>query len=66
MRHGRVADRLVRERAAQLEVTAPVPLAQPEQLVMCTDGAMVQLTNGDWREVKMVTFGEFRPCWDAN
>lgn len=26
---------------------------------------MVQLTSGEWREVKTVTCGEFRPCWDA-
>lgn len=26
---------------------------------------MVQLTSGEWREVKTVTFGEFRPYWDA-
>lgn len=32
---------------------------------MCTDGAMVQLTSGEWREVKTVALGEFQPCWDA-
>ena len=32
---------------------------------MCTDGAMVQLTSVEWREMKTVTFGEFRPYWDA-
>jgi len=61
MCHGQVADALV----VQLEATATAPTAQPEQMVMCTDGAMVQLTSGEWREVKTVTFGEFRPCWDA-
>jgi hypothetical protein len=65
MRHGQVADALVTEKAAQLEATAPTPTAQPEQIVMCTDGAMVQVTSGEWREVKTVTFGEFRPHWDA-
>jgi hypothetical protein len=65
MRHGHVADALVMEKATQLEATAPTPAAQPEQMVMCTDGAMVQLTSGEWREVKTVTFGEFRPHWDA-
>jgi hypothetical protein len=65
MRHGRIADTLVTEKVAQLEATAPTPTAQPEQMVMCTDGAMVQLTSGAWREVKTVTFGEFRPYWDA-
>lgn len=65
MRHGQVADALNEEKVAQLEATAPTPSAQPEQMVMCTDGAMVQLTSGEWREVKTVTFGEFRSCWDA-
>jgi hypothetical protein len=64
IRHGRVADSLVAEKVAQLEASAPAAAAQPEQLVMATDGALVQLTTGDWREVKTVTFGEFRPCWD--
>jgi hypothetical protein len=63
MRHGHVADVLIREKAAHLEATAPTPAAQPEQMVMCTDGAMVQLTSGEWREVKTVTFGEFQPHW---
>jgi hypothetical protein len=65
MRHGRVADTLIEEKVAQLEASAPPPSAQPEQLVMCTDGAMVQLTSGEWREVKTVAFGEFQASWDA-
>ncbi len=64
LRHGQIADRLITEKVAQLEARTPTPTAQPEQLVMCTDGAMVQLTSGEWREVKTVTFGEFRPAWD--
>jgi hypothetical protein len=64
MRHGRVANMLIEEKVAQLEGTAPTPKAQPERMVMCTDGAMVQLTSGEWREVKTVTFGEFEPVWD--
>jgi hypothetical protein len=65
LRHGRVANRLIEEKVAQLEATAPTPQAQPERLVVCTDGAMVQLTSGEWREVKTVTLGEFEPYWDA-
>jgi hypothetical protein len=65
MRHGQVADTLISQKVMKLEATAGAPTAQPERLVMCTDGAMVQLTSGEWREVKTVTFGEFRPCWDA-
>jgi hypothetical protein len=65
MRHGHVADELIKEKVAHLEATASTPTAQPEQIVMCTDGAMVQLTSGEWREVKTVAFGEFRPHWNA-
>lgn len=65
MRHGRIADVLVSEKATHLEATAPAPTARPKQLVMCTDGAMVQVSSGEWREVKTVTFGEFRPHWPA-
>jgi hypothetical protein len=63
MRYGRVADALVEEEVAYLETTAPVPTAQPGQMVVCTDGAMVQLTSGEWRETKTVTFGEFQTVW---
>ena len=65
MRHGRMADALIGEKVAHLEATAPTPSAQPEQMVMGTDGAMVQLTSGEWREVKTVSFGEFCSHWDA-
>jgi hypothetical protein len=65
MRHGQVADTLNEEKVVELEATAPAATAQPEQMVMCTDGAMVQLTSGDWREVKTVSFGEFQPYWDV-
>jgi hypothetical protein len=65
MRHGRVANTLIEGKVVQLEATAPRPIAQPQQLVMCTDGAMVPLITGEWREVKTVAFGEFAACWDA-
>lgn len=65
MRHGQVAAALIEQQAAQLQATAPTAEARPEQLVMGTDGAMVPLTSGEWREVKMVTFGEFASRWDA-
>lgn len=65
LRYGQVADALIEQKVAQLEATAPAAKAQPEQLVMCADGAMVQLTSGEWREVKTVAFGEFSPYWDA-
>ncbi len=65
LRHGRVADTLISDKVAYLEATAATPTARPEQLVMGTDGAMVALTSGEWREVKTVAFGEFHPFWDV-
>jgi len=65
LRNGQVADELIEEEVARLEKEAPPPTAQPAQLVMSADGAMVQLTSGEWREVKTVAFGEFASHWDA-
>ena len=65
LRHGQIADELIEQEVARLEKEAPSPTAQPKQLAMSADGAMVQLTNGDWREVKTVAFGEFESHWDA-
>jgi len=65
LRHGQVANAIIEEKVANLEAAAPAATAQPEQVVMCADGAMVQLTTGEWREVKTVAFGEFTPYWDA-
>ena len=64
-RHGQVADSLLQEQVGQLEATAPQPTAQPEQMVMCIDGAMVQVTGGEWREVKTMALGEFQPYWTS-
>ena len=63
--HGQIADELIEQEVARLEQEAPRATAQPKQLVMSTDGAMVQLTSGEWREVKTVAFGEFEAQWDV-
>lgn len=65
LRHGRMADALIEEEVARLEKEAPPPTAKPQQLVMSADGAMVQLTSGEWCEVKTVAFGEFATQWEA-
>lgn len=65
LRHGQIADELIEQEVARLEKEVPSPTAKPKQLAMSADGAMVQLTNGDWREVKTVAFGEFESRWDA-
>ena len=64
--YGQAAQALVEAEVARLEREAPEATAQPEQLVMCADGAFVQLTSGDWREVKTVAFGEFQSRWDTS
>jgi hypothetical protein len=64
LRYGRIAEQLVAEEVERIEREAPRPTAQPKQLVMSTDGAFVQLTNGEWREVKTTTFGEFASQWN--
>lgn len=64
MDYGRIAEQMVAAEVDRIEEEAPTPKARPEQLVMSTDGAFVQLTNGEWREVKTVTFGEFRSQWN--
>lgn len=64
MRHGKVADELIREEVTRIEKEAPSVTVQPDQLVMSADGAFIQLTNGEWREVKTVAFGEFNSQWN--
>lgn len=65
LRNGKAADKVIEQEVARLEKEAPAPTAKPKQLVMSADGAMVQLTSGEWREVKTVAFGEFESRWDA-
>ncbi|MFZ1400095.1 MAG: ISKra4 family transposase [Candidatus Promineifilaceae bacterium] len=65
LRNGRVANELVEAEVARLQAEAPEASAPAEQLVMCADGALVQVRNGEWREVKTVAFGEFEAQWDA-
>jgi hypothetical protein len=65
MRKGRIADVLIEQEMRRLQKEAPKAQATPKQLVMSADGAMVQLRNGEWREIKVVAFGEFETKWDA-
>lgn len=65
MRNGRIADELIAQEVAQLQQETTAAKANPEQLIMSADGAMVQLRNGEWREVKTVAFGEFETKWNA-
>lgn len=62
--HGAAAEALVRQEVASLERDAPQATAYPAQVMVSTDGAFVQLTNGEWREVKSMAVGEFATEWD--
>lgn len=63
MRNGQIANELVTEEATRLEKEGPPATIHPEKLIMSTDGAFIHLTNGEWREVKTVAFGEFESHW---
>lgn len=65
LRHGQVAEQLMLAEVERLEREALPATATPAQLVLCADGAFVQLTSGEWREVKTATFGEFASHWHA-
>ena len=62
-RHGRAAEALERQAVESLERDAPEAPAGPRQLSLCTDGAFVALTNGEWREVKSVAVGAYETIW---
>jgi len=63
-RHGAAAEVLARQEVEMLEREAPPATANPQQLLVSTDGAFVQLSNGEWREVKSVAVGEFATEYD--
>lgn len=49
-----------------LKRDAPEASARPGQLLVSVDGAFVQLTSGEWREVKSLAVGEFSTEWDPD
>lgn len=62
-RHGSAAEALTRQEVEMLERDAPNPSANPQNLLVSVDGAFVQLTSGEWREVKSLAVGEFSTQW---
>jgi hypothetical protein len=65
-RYGAAAEALVLQEVTMLEREAPDASARPEQVQVSTDGALVQLTTGEWREVKSVAVGEFETEWQPS
>lgn len=63
-RRGAAAAALVCQEVAMLEREAPEVTAHPQQLLLSADGAFVQLTSGEWREVKSIAVGEFTTEYD--
>ncbi len=63
-RHGAAAEALIRQEVETLERDAPDASANPQNLLISVDGAFVQLTSGEWREVKSLAVGEFSTEWE--
>lgn len=62
--YGRLAEEMVTAEVKRLEEEGEEATEKPQQLMVCTDGAFVQTTKGEWREVKTVAFGEFESQWN--
>lgn len=64
--NGRIAEQLIQAKVADLQANGghKSEEAGVDKLVMSADGAMVQTTTGDWREVKTVAFGECETTWN--
>jgi hypothetical protein len=63
--NGQASEAVERQAVEEIEATLPEPTEQPERMVISTDGAFIGLTNGEWREVKTVSIGEFTSHWNA-
>jgi hypothetical protein len=63
-RHGKAAEAIAKVEAEQLAREAPPATATPQQLLVSADGALIRMTNGEWREVKTVVVGEFESQWN--
>lgn len=62
---GVAAEALVKAEVASLAEGTELACAQPENLFVSVDGALVHLTSGEWREVKSMAVGEFSRQWDS-
>jgi len=63
--HGEAAEALERTEVERLEREAPSAKATPRRLFASADGALIQLTTGEWTEVKTMAVGEFAGIWNA-
>jgi hypothetical protein len=63
--HGEAAEALERAEVERLEREAPSSEATPRQLFVSADGALIQLTTGEWTEVKTMAVGKFVGIWNV-
>lgn len=70
-RHGEAAEAISQEKVVRLEKGEELPVwaaklveTSGHKLSISSDGAFIQLTNGEWREVKSVAIGEFSSQWN--
>ncbi len=63
--HGEAAEALERAEVERLEREAPSSEARPRHLFVSVDGALIQLTTGEWTEVKTMAVGKFAGIWNA-
>jgi len=63
--HGEAAEALERAEVERMEREGSSSDAAPGQLFVSADGALVQLTTGEWTEVKTMAVGEFAGIWNV-
>ena len=59
MRHGHHSMEVEEKEVERIKASGEKPTVEPNQLVTSVDGAMVPLTTGEYREVKLMAVGEF-------
>ena len=62
-RYGVLAEASEKAEAERIEREAPQPKVTPEKMLVSADGAYIQLTTGEWREVKTMVVGEIESVW---
>ncbi len=62
-RYGALAEAIEKAEAERIEREAPVPETIAEKMLVSADGAFIQLTTGEWREVKTMVVGEIESVW---
>ena len=65
MRLGKAYQAVAEAESERVLSEAPEVTAEMKQAAVSVDGSFIHLTNGEWREVKMMTVGQFESKWHA-